>query len=341
MSSYRSAVSSADFHTETRAFFDAKRVVVTGGGGFIGSHVTEQLLALGAYVTVLSRRGPSEFIRPIETSIETRICDLTDRRQTRAALSHAEVVMHLAADVGGLSYNLAHPATIFDANMQIGMNVLDSARENAVGRTFLCSTACVYPRDCTVPTPESEGFKDAPESSNAGYGWAKRMLELLGAQYAQEFGLSVAIARPYNAYGPRDTFDPDRSHVIPALIAKAVQADGGDFPVWGDGMATRSFVYADDFARGLIEVAARYPGADPLNIGTDEEISIKNLAGKIADITLKATGKRPVPVFDPTAPSGQPRRNCDTSRAIENLGFTSRIGLDEGLRKTIQWYLNQ
>ena len=341
MTFYRSAVSANDFHNETRAFFDRKRVVVTGGGGFIGSHMTEQLLVLGARVTVLSRRGTSEFIRHIEASIDSCICDLTDRQQTREAMSRAEVVMHLAADVGGLEYNMAHPATIFDSNMQIGMNVLDGARENAVSRTFLCSSACVYPRDCTVPTPESEGFKDEPEVSNSGYGWAKRMLELLGAKYAQQFGMAVAIARPYNAYGPRDNFASGSSHVIPALIAKAVQADGSNFPVWGDGSATRSFLFADDFARGLIEVAARFPGADPLNIGTDEEISIKDLASKIADISYEMTGKRPVPVFDPTAPSGQPRRNCDTSKTMQNLGFASRVGLDEGLRKTMQWYLNQ
>ena len=341
MMPYLSPVTAADFDTDTQTFFTGKRVVVTGGGGFIGSHVVEQVVALGGNAVVLSRRGFPDFLRPFEGRIESVECDLTDRSQARTALAAADIVLHLAADIGGLTYNMAHPASIFDNNMRIGMNVLDGARENAVGRVLLCSSACVYPRFCSVPTPEDEGFKDTPEPTNSGYGWAKRMLEFLGAQYEQEFGLSVAIARPYNAYGPRDEFDPERSHVIPALIRKALESGGGDFPVWGDGEASRAFIYVDDFARGIIEVAARHPGADPMNIGADEEVTIKVLAEMIAELTFVLTGKRPTPIFDPAAPTGQPRRNCDTTKARAVLGFSTRDPLNEGLRKTIEWYLSQ
>jgi len=167
------------------------------------------------------------------------------------------------------------------------------------------------------------------------------MLEFLGMQYEQEFGLSVAIARPYNAYGPRDQFDPERSHVIPALIRKAVDSGGGEFPVWGNGEASRAFVYVDDFARGLIEVAARHPKADPVNIGADEEVAIRHLAEMIADLTFELTGKQPRPVFDPSAPTGQPRRNCDTTKARAVLDYVTREPLKDGLRKTIKWHLNR
>jgi GDP-L-fucose synthase len=164
------------------------------------------------------------------------------------------------------------------------------------------------------------------------------MQEYLGAQYAKEFGLSVAIARPYNAYGPRDNFEPSTSHVIPALIRKAFEASGDHFEVWGDGSHSRSFLYVDDFARGLLEVTAQYPKADAVNLGAQEEISIGDLAGEIADAVSLWRGKKLVPRFEPTGLTGQPRRNCDTSKAMRELGFQSRIPFREGLRRTIKWY---
>lgn len=338
MSAYASAVSAADFHADTRAFFAGKRVAVTGGAGFIGSHVVEQLLALGAEVVVPSRSGGAGHLAHLGGRVELRRADLADDDQCRAALAGVQVVMHLAADVAGLSYNMAHPASIFDANMRMGLSVLAAARHLAAERVLLCSSACVYPRHCSVPTPEAEGFDGEPEPTNAGYGWSKRMLEFLGAQYAREFGLSVAIGRPYNAYGPRDTFDPERSHVIPALIRKALAAEDGVLKVWGDGKASRSFVYVDDFARGLVEVAARHPRAEAVNIGADEEITIDALAALVARLVSERTGRPLRLEFDATAPSGQPRRHCDTTKAEALLGFTARVPLETGLANTIDWY---
>ncbi|MBX9634307.1 MAG: NAD-dependent epimerase/dehydratase family protein [Magnetospirillum sp.] len=341
MNPYGSSVGANDFHPETCAFFAGKRVAVTGGGGFIGSHVVEQLLALGAEIVVPSRMGGSTHLAHLAGKVEFRRADLSDDASCRQAIAGTQVVMHLAADVAGLSYNMAHPASIFDANMRMGLSVLAASRAVAVERVLVCSSACVYPRFCSVPTPEEEGFRDEPEPSNAGYGWSKRMLEFLGAQYAREFGLPVAIARPYNAYGPRDTFDPERSHVIPALIRKALEAENGVLKVWGDGKASRSFVYVDDFARGLIEVAARYAQADPVNIGADEEVTIGETAGLVAGLVGERIGRPLRLEFDASAPSGQPRRHCDTSKAERLLGFTARVGLSEGLARTIDWYLSQ
>ncbi|MCA1907976.1 MAG: NAD-dependent epimerase/dehydratase family protein [Magnetospirillum sp.] len=337
---YATSVCAGDFHAETRRFFAGKRVVVTGGGGFIGSHVVEQLLAMGATVAVPSRTGQGRFLGHLGDRVEQRRADITDDGACRAALKGADVVMHLAADVAGLAYNMAHPASIFDANMRMGLAVLAACRDLDIGRVMLCSSACVYPRFCSVPTPESEGFLDQPEPTNAGYGWSKRMLEFLGAQYAAEFGLSVAIARPYNAYGPRDNCDPERSHVIPALIRKALSAKDGVLPVWGDGKASRSFVYVDDFARGLVEVAARYPLAEAINIGADEETTIGELAGLVAQLISERTGRPLRLQFDTSAPAGQPRRHCDVTKARTLLGFEAKVGLRDGLSRTIDWIMS-
>jgi GDP-L-fucose synthase len=228
---------------------------------------------------------------------------------------------------------------MFMDNMALFFSSLRAAASAGVERYLVTSSACVYPRHCTVPTPESEGFRDEPEPTNAGYGWAKRMEEFLGESAREEYGLSVSIARPYNAYGPRDDFEPETSHVLPALIRKAVEAPGDTFPVWGDGSHSRGFLYVDDFARGLLEVAARYPQADPVNIGADGETTIRQAAELIAEYVGAAKGKSLRPVFDPAGITGQPRRACDTTKAMAVLGYRANIPLAEGLRRTINWYL--
>ena len=341
MSAYSNQILASAFHKDTQGYFIRKRVMVTGGTGFIGSHVVEQMLALGANVIVPTRGGRSDFLRQVENEIELYPCDLADQKQTHEALKGIDIILHLAADVGGLDYNMKHPASIFDHNMRMALNVLNSACENAVERVFLCSSACVYPRNCKVPTPEEDGFKGEPEPTNSGYGWAKRMLELLGQKYEQEFGLSVTIARPYNAYGPRDEFSVSRSHVIAALIRKAIEAKSGDFEVWGSGAATRAFLYVEDFGRGVIEVAARMSTSDPVNIGVDDEVEIRKLAEQIADSVKELTGHRPNPVFYSNLEEGQPRRNCDTRKVKHLLGYEARVSLAEGLRRTVKWYLEQ
>ncbi len=266
------------------------------------------------------------------------MCDLHDQRQANYVCRDQDVVINLAATVGGVHYNSAHPASLFDSNMRPALNLMRAAQNANVGRYVVVSSACVYRRNCSIPTPEREGFEGRPEATNKGYGWAKRMQEYLGKAYAEEFGMSVAIARPYNAYGPGDNFDPARSHVIASLVKRFCDAKEGDIiDVWGDGTATRSFLYVDDFARGVLEVAEKYAVGDPVNIGADEEISIKDLAEMIAELT-QSTNRF---YFDPAKPSGQPRRRCDTNKAREEIGFEARVPLREGLTKTIEWYRQQ
>jgi len=335
---YRSGVTAGDFHTDTRTFFDKRSVVVTGGTGFIGSHVVEQLLALNARPIVPSRRTDAPFLSHLGRGVEIRQTDLEDYQSTRNALRGASVVLNLAATVAGLEYNASHPASIFQSNLQTFFNTIRVAREMGVDRFAVVSSACVYPRFCSIPTPESEGFLDEPEPTNSGYGWAKRMEEYLATKYAEEFGLSVAIARPYNSYGPRDNFDPASSHVIPSLILKAFNAEDGILPVWGDGSHSRSFLYVDDFARGVLEVAARYPQADAVNIGADEETTIGETAFLVARLVSEVRQTKLEPSFDPRGLTGQPRRHCDTTKAEATLGFKARVSLEEGLRRTVDWF---
>jgi GDP-L-fucose synthase len=317
------------------AFWKGKKVVVTGGAGFIGSHVVEALLSRGAQVRVADNlsSGGLDNLSHVRKDVELVKCDLLTLDGALKACRSQDVVLNLAAHVGGVQYNTAHQATMFRDNMLIGTHMLEAARRREVERFLVVSTACVYPKMCSIPTPESEGFKDWPEDSNEGYGWAKRMHEFAASMFHKEFGMKIAIARPYNAYGPRDHFDPQVSHVIAALIRRIV---GGEDPVevWGDGSQTRAFLYVEDFARGLLEVCEKYPSCDPVNLGTDEEVTIRHLAGTI----LRLSGSKAKLKFDASKPSGQPRRNCDTRKAREKVGFEAKIGLEEGLRRTIEWY---
>lgn len=305
--------------------------------GFIGSHLVEALLARGrgARVTVagrspvLARRN----LAAVWKDVRFAAADLADPAAARRLCRGRDVVINMAASVGGVGWNSTHPASLFRDNMGLGLALIEAARRADVGRYVVVSSACVYPRDCAIPTPESEGFRGEPELTNAGYGWAKRMQEYLGRSYHEEFGMEVAIARPYNAYGPRDHFDPARSHVIAALVKRVCDGEN-PVRVWGDGSTTRSFLYVEDFARGVLDVAERHPKADPVNIGADDEISVRDLAAAV--VRLAGTGASLS--FDPSKPSGQPRRRCDVSKARDVLGFTARVGLEEGLAKTIAWY---
>jgi GDP-L-fucose synthase len=336
---YASKVKLADFHRDTQTFFGGKTVAVTGGSGFIGSHVIEQLLTLNAKPIVLSRNSNPKFLANVMDQIQLRQVDLADVKATKKSLEGASIVLSIAASVAGIEYNRNHPASIFQDNLQTFFNTIRAAQELSVERFLVTSSACVYPRFCTLPTPETEGVVGEPEPTNSGYGWAKRMEEYLSKKYSEEFGLSVSIARPYNAYGPRDNFEPSSSHVIPALILKAVQATDGKLPVWGSGSHSRSFLYVDDFARGLLEVAARYPKADAVNIGALEEIKISELAEMICEMVGEKMGKTLVPVFDPNGITGQPRRNCDTSKAESEIGYQAKVAFREGLERTIDWFL--
>lgn len=320
------------------AFWQDKKVLVTGGTGFIGSHVVEMLVERGSKVRVATSRPLTEEARrnlgSVINDIEVVEANLADLEAAKKATDGQQYVINAAAKVAGVHWNMNHPATMFRENMLIGMNVLEAARQSGVERFLVVSSACVYPRHCTIPTPEDEGFKDQPEPTNVGYGWAKRMSEFLGQAYHEEHGMTVAIARPYNAYGPRDNFDPERSHVVPGIIQRLLSGEN-PFHVWGNGEQSRSFLYVKDFARGLIEIIEKYPESDPLNLGANEEVKVKDLVRLIMEIADKTD----VPVvFDESKPSGQPRRCCDTTKAEAKIQWQPEYDLRRGLKETIDWY---
>jgi len=317
-------------------FYKHKMIIVTGGAGFIGSHLVEMLVEQGAFVRVVGTQPPSQlkFLQDVKASIDYHQVDLLSPLDSYQSLfKNQTLVFHLAARVAGIEYNRHHPATMLRDNSQMALNVFEAARIAKVDRIQFVSSACVYPRYCTIPTPESEGFLDEPEPTNYGYGWAKRFGELVAKTYAQEFKLGVSIVRPYNCYGPRDDFNPATSHVIPALIRRVLSKED-PIVVWGDGTATRSFLYVEDFARGLTEAMEHYPQPDAVNIGTNEEVTIKELI----ELIVKISGVKSNIEFDSTKPNGQPRRNCNTAKAINKIGFKAKVDLATGLKNTIEWY---
>lgn len=316
-------------------FWKQKKVLVTGGTGFIGSHVVEKLVTLGAKVSVLDnlRSGIVKNIANLDDKVTFIKGDCSNPDDAYRSCKGQEIVMNLAARVGGIEYNRAHQASMLRDNLIIETIMLEAARKAKIGRFLVVSSACVYPHDAKVPTPETEGFRGEPEETNGGYGWAKRMAEKLGIYYAGEFGMKVGIVRPYNAYGPRDHFDPESSHVIPALIKRVFDGEN-PVRVWGSGKQTRAFLYVEDLAEGMIRAIERYPMPDPINLGTDEEVSIKYLIEQI----VKLSGKKVKIDFDISRPDGSPRRNSNNAKAKEKIGFVARTKLQEGLRKTMLWY---
>lgn len=317
------------------AFWKGKKVLVTGGTGFIGSHVVEKLVASGAQVTVLDNlsNGKIKNIAYLKDRVIFIKGDCARMQDAFKACKNKEIVMNLAARVGGIEYNRTHQGTMLHDNLGIATVMIEAARQAQVKRFLVVSSACVYPHDAIVPTPESEGFRGEPEETNGGYGWAKRMAEKIGQYYAREFGMQVAIVRPYNAYGPRDHFDPETSHVIPALIKRIMDGEN-PIVVWGSGTQTRAFLYVEDFAEGLILATEQYAVGDPINIGTDEEISV----GDLVKLIIRISGKKARVKFDVSKPDGSPRRNSDNTKAKMVTGFEARTLLAEGLVKTIKWY---
>lgn len=316
-------------------FYKGKQVLVTGGAGFIGSHVVEMLVDRGARVTVPVRTiGKTDFLKDVLDRIAIVEADLRDRRRVDAIMQGQEIVLNLAAAKGGgIAHSMKHHGSLFRDNIEPFIQVLDAARTAEVERFLVVSSACVYSREASKHALESEGFLGVPEAANAGYGWSKRVEEYMGQAYAEEFGMKIAIARTYNGYGPRDDFFAEYNHVIPGLIKRIFEGEN-PLIVWGSGTQTRSFVYATDFARGILDTCEKYAEADPLNIGSDEEISI----GDLARLLIELSGKDVKVEFDTTKPDGPIRRSADTSKAFEKIGFRAEVPLRDGLKRSIEWY---
>ena len=300
------------------------RVVVTGGSGFLGRFVVERLRAHGAAEVFVPR---------------SREYDLRDRDAIRRMLADArpDVVIHLAAVVGGIGANRENPGRFFYDNAIMGIELIEHARQAGVRKFVTVGTVCSYPKFAPVPFREADLWDGYPEETNAPYGLAKKMLLVQGQAYRQQYGFNVIHLLPVNLFGPNDNFDPESSHVIPALIRKCVEArDAGaaEVELWGTGAASREFLYVEDAARGIALAAERYDGEEPVNLGVGHEMSIRELAGAIA----AATGYRGGFRWDPSKPDGQPRRALDTTRARERFGFTAAIPFEEGLRRTVEWY---
>lgn len=318
------------------SFWSSKRVLVAGGAGFLGSYLTELLVEEGAQVLVVDNlaRGRPGNLEQVRDKISFVQTDLRHLDQCKRLCAGRDVVLNLAAPAFGVEYSSAHHGEMLTDTVLIGFCLLEAARLQGVRRFLVVSSSCVYPDDAGVPTKEEEGFRGLPESANIGYGWGKRLVELQGQFFAKEFGMEVAIARPFNAYGPREPLEDAKAHVIPALIRKILD---GDDPVvvWGSGNQTRSFVHCRDVALGLKLVAEHYAVADPVNVGHDHEITINELVDRI----LKATSRRPQVIFDASKPEGASRKSADVTKLRRVTGgFSPRITLDEGLPETIGYF---
>ena len=301
-----------------------KRILVTGGAGFLGRQVVDQLIEAGA---------KSEKI----TVLRSREFDLRVLEHCQKAVTGQDVVIHLAAHVGGIGLNREKPAELFYDNLMMGTQLIHSAYEAGVEKFVCIGTICAYPKFTPVPFKEEDLWNGYPEETNAPYGIAKKALLVQLQAYQQQYGFNGIYLLPVNLYGPEDNFDPGSSHVIPALIRKVYEAQQrGDkqLPVWGDGSPTREFLYSTDAARGIVMATQKYDDPAPVNLGTNTEISIRHLVELICEL-MNFEGKI---VWETEQPNGQPRRCLDTERAKEAFGFKAQVDFKQGLKNTIDWY---
>ena len=306
-------------------FWDQQRVLVTGGNGFLGRHLVDRLRTLGCASIAAPPRAEYDL-----RSLDAVIRLYADTRPT--------VVIHLASVVGGIGANRARPAEFFYDNLVMGTQLLDQAWRVGVPKFVAIGTVCAYPKFAPVPFREDDLWNGYPEETNAPYGLAKKMLLVQSQAYRHQYGYNSIFLLPVNLYGPGDNFDPGTSHVIPALIRKCVEAveQGADrIEVWGDGTPTREFLYVEDAVEAILLASERYNSSEPVNIGSGEERSIADLATRVASCA-GFTGRIE---WDPSKPNGQPRRKLDTSRARERFGFDAHTRFDEGLKRTVAWYV--
>jgi GDP-L-fucose synthase len=308
-------------------FRDGTAVLVTGGAGFLGSSLVRTLEKHGL--------GRENIRVP-----RSRDLDLRRWENCVAAVQDVDLVIHLAAKVGGIGYNMANPGSLFYDNAVMGIQLMEAARQAGVAKFVAVGTICAYPKFTPVPFREEDLWEGYPEETNAPYGLAKKMLLVQAQAYRQQYGFNAIYLLPVNLYGPGDNFDPASSHVIPALIKKfveAVETGAERVEVWGTGAASREFLYVDDAAEGIALAAERYDKPAPVNLGAGFEITIRDLADLIADLTDFA-GEI---VWDTSKPDGQPRRCLDVSRAEREFGFRAKTGFEDGLKETIAWYRNE
>jgi len=307
----------------TKKFWQKQRVLITGAHGFLGSHLVRNLKKL----------NPKELKLPKHSKI-----DLRDQGACAAIVEDMDIVIHLAANVGGIGYNQKFPGELFYDNLLMGVHLMEEARKAGIKKFVGLGTICAYPKFTSIPFQEKNLWAGYPEETNAPYGLAKKMLLVQGQAYRKQYNFNAIYLLPVNMYGPGDNFNPLSSHVIPALIRKFINAKKNKqktVSIWGTGRPTREFLYVKDAAKGIILASEYFNGAEPINLGSSFEISIKELAGMIQKI-VGFTGKL---VFDSSKPDGQPRRKLDVSKAQDKFGFLAQTNFEKGLKETINWYI--
>lgn len=300
-----------------------KSVLVTGGNGFLGSHVVHEL----------KKKGAKEIKIP-----SSKDCDLIQQSNCKKVVEGIDVVFHLAAKVGGIGLNAEKPAELFYNNLMMGTQLIHEAKEASIKKFIALGTICSYPKFTPVPFSENSIWEGYPEETNAPYGLAKKMLLVQSQAYRKQYNFNSIVVIPTNLYGPRDNFDPRVSHVIPALILKlhnAKENDKNQITVWGDGTPTRDFLYVEDAVRGIVLTAEKYEDSEPINLGSDSEISIKELVNLLCEL-MNFDGKI---IWDTSKPNGQPRRRVSNEKAKKLLNFEPKIDIREGLQRTINWFL--